>query len=73
MRLTARRYGGTGLGLAMTRRMMQMLDGDVTVSSETGKGSTFTLRFPAQLGRRTRAGAHRCRTRRRGRARNGSC
>ncbi|MEQ1489263.1 MAG: ATP-binding protein [Terricaulis sp.] len=48
--LTARRYGGTGLGLALTRRIMRMLDGDVTVVSEVGKGSTFTLRFPAQLG-----------------------
>ncbi|MBX3430255.1 MAG: PAS domain-containing protein [Hyphomonadaceae bacterium] len=48
--LTERRYGGTGLGLALTRRIMQMLDGDVSVVSEIGKGSTFTLRFPAQLG-----------------------
>ena len=48
--LTARRYGGTGLGLALTRRIMQMLDGDVNVVSKIGKGSTFTLRFPAQLG-----------------------
>jgi CheY-like chemotaxis protein/two-component sensor histidine kinase len=47
--LTARRYGGTGLGLALTRRIMQMLGGDVTVTSVQGKGSTFTLRFPAQL------------------------
>ncbi len=44
---TARRYGGTGLGLAITRRMMQLLRGDVSVVSEMGKGSRFTLRFPA--------------------------
>jgi PAS domain S-box-containing protein len=47
--LTARRYGGTGLGLALTRRIMQMLGGDVSVTSEHGKGSVFTLRFPVQL------------------------
>jgi signal transduction histidine kinase/ActR/RegA family two-component response regulator len=46
---TARRYGGTGLGLALTRRIMQMLGGDVTVDSSPGEGSVFTLRFPAEL------------------------
>jgi len=46
---TARRYGGTGLGLAITRRFCQMMGGDVQVASETGKGSTFTVRLPASL------------------------
>ena len=46
---TTRKYGGTGLGLAITRRFCQMMGGDVTVTSEQGKGSTFTIRIPAQL------------------------
>ena len=44
---TARRYGGTGFGLAITRRLCRMMDGDVTVRSEAGKGSTFVVRLPA--------------------------
>jgi two-component system, NtrC family, sensor kinase len=44
--LTARRYGGTGLGLALSRRLARMMGGDVTVVSESGKGSVFTLRLP---------------------------
>jgi signal transduction histidine kinase/CheY-like chemotaxis protein len=43
---TAREYGGTGLGLTITRRLCRMLGGDVTVTSELGKGSTFVVQLP---------------------------
>jgi signal transduction histidine kinase len=54
---TARKYGGTGLGLAITRRFCQAMGGDISVASEPGKGSTFTIRLPAVVADPTPAGA----------------
>jgi signal transduction histidine kinase/DNA-binding response OmpR family regulator/ligand-binding sensor domain-containing protein len=46
---TTRKYGGTGLGLTISRNFCQMMGGDLTVSSEAGKGSTFTVTLPAEV------------------------
>ncbi|KQT63992.1 MULTISPECIES: response regulator [unclassified Aureimonas] len=45
---TTRKFGGTGLGLSLTKAFSEMLGGDVSVESELGRGSTFTLRLPAR-------------------------
>jgi len=43
---TSRKYGGTGLGLVISRRFAQMMGGDINLHSEFGRGSTFTVRLP---------------------------
>jgi signal transduction histidine kinase len=53
--LTTRRYGGTGLGLALSRKLARMMGGDVTVASEPGKGSVFTVRLPSGADNPTKA------------------
>ncbi len=49
---TSARYGGTGLGLVISRGYCELLRGSLEVESEAGKGSTFTVQVPARLERR---------------------
>jgi len=45
----ARKYGGTGLGLAITHRFVQIMRGTITVDSQPGRSSTFTIQLPAEV------------------------
>ena len=46
---TASKYGGTGLGLALSQKLCRLMGGDIAVQSELGKGSCFTIRVPVSL------------------------
>jgi PAS domain S-box-containing protein len=46
---TSKEYGGTGLGLVLSRRFCQMMGGDITVESAPGQGTTFTIQLPSEV------------------------
>ncbi|MCB9077944.1 MAG: hybrid sensor histidine kinase/response regulator, partial [Anaerolineaceae bacterium] len=50
---TRRKYGGIGLGLAITHDLCQLMDGEITVTSHLGQGSVFTVWLPAEITKRS--------------------
>jgi signal transduction histidine kinase len=55
---TSRQYGGTGLGLALSRRLCDLMGGTIGVSSEPGAGSTFTVKLPLRTESSAAAAVH---------------